>query len=301
MNLEKRIISPHLLRQLKIKKEEDVTKRSIISRKNTSIFYSYLYKELFGGKIAKINALKKYKLLNDQTIIFSPDIIKNTKQGREYTEIKVTSHRSASPLCATLQFSNYAYFLLKRIEKKDQNPNINYAIFRYGKRENSHLDALTNGRLIQRLSQSTRDLLILPLNLLILLLNTSFRDNKNQESSQFEGNRDYWRPGGKDISSLHKDITSINHLLERLVIESHNETLREYLDLDQIYAEKYMAPNNLVCRNYGIYYDILPFTITYYKNKDTKWLKNFEKYHPKILNDFLNVRNLYQEEKEVPF
>lgn len=289
----KSVSSPKFLRRVKVHGIWDAQKRRIIRSMNTSIFYSYLYKTLFGGEVCKPYKGESEEIFFCVERNFHPDIIKTQRKQKVFTEIKTTTRRSFRPPCSYRQIENYAFNVLRNLEQNKGTASLDYAFFTYGSSKRS-LDTLGNQRLEKFLAENTAGLLILPTNLLFLVLSSANKKVMDQISNKGPDIALYFRPSGTVMSGLQKG----NGIIEEL---SSHQTVRDFtqlLLLDGLGYEQKESPRAL----YSHSYQVAPFRITRYFNQNEQaWANSFKKNHEKLLTEMLHVRDLYSEANVIPF
>ena len=268
----------HLLRQVKVESGEDARKRSVISRINTSTYFTELYSALFGGRT---NKKRIRDILEDKILAQSvPDIIARGDEMTDYTEVKVCSVKTSGIKIPQKQIENYCYLYLfesSRVfgEGKGRLPFLDYALFRYGNNwRTKGLHMLSNKSLVERLSSEKTELTILPLNLILSLLPLSKSELFDQSSS--DSSLDYqqvYSIPGSILSQLHG-----GHGLENFLFE-------EGFYLSELKSRSFMSEPIVV--NYYGNKVVNPFSVTrYYMSleKEDKWRMYFLKNHFQILS-----------------
>ncbi len=270
-----------------------------IAKSNIGTFYSHLYQSIFGGHIIrKFKTEKEVHTNGDETEErnFHPDHIRFENHRKIFCEIKAISDKNSKPWCSSGQLENYCNDQLVDAFETMFTPELEYAFFRYKHRNDNEkkTSVLTTQELARRLSRQTKDLLIVPSNLLFLMLLASENNYINQESNKGPNEAHYWKIYGKLITRMHNQENPTQLVKEY----KGDRRLRNELCLDNIDVESTGIPEGL---HYGIM-PIKPLTITRYFNRDPKeWSEHFKQHHEGILTKTLGVRDLYQEAKEVPF
>ena len=293
-----------LLKQVDAQSKEDAEKRSIISRRNTSRFFTQIYQYIYGGKI---NFGKKGNLdifLENGRKNFSPDIVESSGNGIVYTEVKSHSVRMNSPHCSITQLENYCYFFLNKLNSK-RVPRVDYSIFRYGDWNTHGLQKLNSSQFVDKLSEVNKKLLILPLNLVFFLLTFSRHERRDQTNSESPLDfQDYFMPRGKILTRLQDGNCAISDLISSYgnLSELEKRFFRglEDLALQDLQVDKTLSPR-IQIEHRGKIYCVKPFPITkYFHNtkKYQKWLAHFSKNHERIMEDF-GLRNLFEEKRIV--
>ncbi|MEK6886135.1 MAG: hypothetical protein AABX17_04170 [Nanoarchaeota archaeon] len=286
----KRVSSPRFLRRVKIHGTWDAQKRRIIRSMNTSIFYSNLYQSLFGGDVCRPHKGNAEEIFFCVERNFHPDMIKIEKEQKTYTEIKTTTKRNFRPPCPYRQVENYAFNVLRELEKYKRITSLDYAFFTYIPGERS-MDVLTNPKLEKHLAENTAGLLILPANLLFLVLSGANKKVMDQTSNKGPDVALYFRPSGAVMSSLQQG----NGAVEKLASHSSIEEFVPSLMLEGLAYEKRKSPISL----YSHDNKVVPFPITRYFNTDEHaWAASFKKNHSALLTKMLRVRDLHNEARQ---
>lgn len=242
------------------------SRRMVVSMENTGIFYLNLAAELYGGEIMKKkeaplfnNSFKPPSLNPD----FRPDIIVRGDLGNVYIEAKSVSVNGSKPQFSHRQFLHYSLALLE-----DNGSEMYSVIFRYGTNKAQKLYRHNCGGLVKELSESTRDVLLIPHNLLAFIFTLSCSDKRDQLSfkSRYENIRRFY---GKWLSFLHKywekPYEAINKIVEHAKRipptddEIRTGNIREWdeiekrLDKNKFYlwdiqTKQYLSPP-IYCRN----------------------------------------------------
>ena len=296
--MRKRVVKPKFLRRIRVTCQSEAELRSIRARQNTSIFYCYLYEALFGGRIGRTFKGELEEISSGRYRNLHPDIVKPISDGRVFTEVKTVKTKNGKPYCSHDQFHNYTYDLLKDLNAKRPRSQVEYAFFRYW---NTRLTKLCGKQIGGELAEETRDLLIVPLNLLILILLNSPTKKIDQTTNKGPDECKYWMIFGEILSQFHKDDNITDKLFSRSSERGYHG-LKELLLLDNLVSERTQSPGNL----YFWDQQIEPFQITRYYNRNPgQWAKVFKKRHEEILTGILGTKDLYKEteeaRKEVPF
>ncbi|MEK6818932.1 MAG: hypothetical protein AABY10_03270 [Nanoarchaeota archaeon] len=301
---KERVISPRF-REVPtgpVESRGDAAQRRFVAGGNTSHLYSHVYKSIFGGRVAQLdNGYTTVSMPWDETRYFRPDIVKDTKNGKKYTEIKAVSTRTSQPHCSIPQFEDYAFFLLYGLAIGDSSPSVDYALFRYGDRNLTGQHSLSNDSLASKLANETRDLVVLPSNLAMFLFLNMRQKIYNQSSSASTINqRAYWDVRSSDLNLLHNH--SPLDAIEKIMAHSLNMTqttrrnknaMIDNLFLDRLSVERKKSPEISLGRKQRL----KTFPITRYKlsARDQKeWNDHFLREHERILGS-LGVRDLYAE------
>jgi hypothetical protein len=173
-------------------------------------------------------------------------------------------------------------------------PELEYAFFRYTHRANDDpkTNSLTNSQLARKLARDTRDLLIVPSNLLFAMLLSSNRDSINQESNKGPDEAHYWKIYGNLLTRLHNQEDAINGIRESLGQETSAQ-----LCLDDLAAISGESPKGIYCSGR----QIRPFKITRYYNATETWSGHLKNNHEWLLTELVKIRDLYAEFEGVPF
>lgn len=275
---------------------------SVTSRHNIGNFYKYLYNELYPNNyVAEENAYNLGLIGEERS--FQPDLEMDGLLGKNFIEIKARHNGNFKHVCRKAQLENYSFALLRRIYEGDIQPSINYAFFMYGDRKPLKLYSMPSEEAIKTLAKSTRELLIVPLNLALLIFHMSENENlgKNRDSG-------YWVVSGRLLHKLHEGTLDIPSIIDYHAENHEIDTYRirrfakqPNLLLDKIAVRKRNSDEVKKLRFCDT--EIKPFPITSYSlTEPDKWNKSFFRNHSKILNE-LGVRDLYAEwEKTViPF
>jgi len=307
--MSKIIVKLHPIKKPKPKNvlttSEDFIKFASISgichNKRISHFYEEIYARMMGGKNHSGSKFDPEKVLNN-TSRFSPDIVFKNEEYTLLTEVKATSTKSDRFPCSQNQFLNYLNYL----NNKDTSDlyYLNYAFFKYLKNgENrSKQKALITG-----LTKQTKDLLILPLNLTLLLLMDSNFVKQNHTTSHGGGYVNYWMVLGGDVGHLtnHAPEKAVNYLIDKLNPQK-KEIAEKYLLLERVFKKESQAEELRISLR-GMTLKLNPFTVTEYtigKNNKLrkKWYSEFKKNYGIILEEGLKISKESLEAKvEEPF
>lgn len=270
-------------------KNKLVRKRGKSAGDKTASFYAGLYSILFGGDM---NGLSP----NDCHRGFHPDVSRRERGGLLRTEVKAISTRASSPKIGCFQFVNYCKDFLFSF-RGGEKPSVEYAFFRYGDWHNHKLYKHDNKGLIKKLAHSTRDLLVLPLNFLILILKDYNPKNMDHSSSQTSRNLEpYWVPHGSLITKIHESGDELKRFIDEL---THSGLENGELCTEELVREHYESQDRIYCKGFKI----KPFTITRYYNRDMfKWAESFNNNFESFM-DFLGISGALDDmvEEKVPF
>lgn len=271
-------------------RKELVGSRGKAAGDKTALFYTRLYSALFGGDM---NGLAP----GDCHKGFHPDVTRRERGGFLRTEVKATSTKNGSPKVGCFQFVNYCKDFLFAFRNREK-PSVEYAFFKYGKgNTNEKLYQYNNRRLVEKLAHSTRDLLVVPLNLLILMLRDY--DVKNMDHSSSNTSRDlepYWRPHGGQMTRIHNSEEELEKLVEGL---KYSRIGNGELCTDELVRDQCESPDNIYCKGFKI----KPFTITRYYNKNMlRWAESFNENFESFM-DVLGISGALDDmvEEEAPF
>lgn len=277
---------------------EEANRRSALLKKNISHFYGEIYAALTGGKAWPLYKTEIDRIAKGIERNLHPDIVKRTKNGIWYTEVKASSHRSARFHCGIRQAENYFYKILERMEKGDKSPRCDYAFFRYGVRDDVSFGSMPNEELETMLCDRTKFLLIMPSNLAMFLFLGSPQYEQNQETS---GNsvemQMYFNPRGGMVNSLFRGREGLEALTGRNSVIFVKDWLEgsdfaiENLKTIKTESPK-MKVNGKELRQFGIMQYYLP-------NGEYKaWLEHFKAHHERILGA-IGIRDLYAERDKI--
>ncbi len=268
------------------------------SKGNTSIFYCSLYSAIMGGKTAMCthNELG-IDASNGDPYIFRPDVLRENRNEKVYTEVKAVCTKTSQTMCSTDQLEVYCYYILKDMEHTRKAITGEYAFFRYKKSRKNKLADMSNRELANALATRTKSLLVAPLNLAFMVLLSSKRTSVDQSYSSHVNNMDdrgYWEVPGWIINGLHEDPRGYIH---KLVNRSHRYQKKELDDLlllDGLDFERYHV-DSAYCGGHKI----APFMVTRFFNKHpVLFERRFKKEHLKILTDVLRIEDRFFENYE---
>jgi len=286
--------------------------RTAISSYNTATFYTLLFQLLEKGGISNPSKKDLKVFLEGGSKNHKSDSKLIDGDGEHRAEIKAAAFRNKHK-CAKDQFKNYCLKLLNRLKEGDKLPSVNYAFFRYGHWSDYKLypdlgksgQEKNHGSLLERFCYETRDLTIVPLNLLIAFLSSIefFKAaSMNQTSSRFSRKSvDQFHLYGGRLSELHNGQV-MKELLDGLKDEDFSYmTNPEWLELDSLRLRKYSLddlPDNFYCRERGKRkrYEIKPFSITRFdmsKAAEKRWLKSFKEHYEEIATEWLGIEEPY--------
>ena len=188
--------------------------------------------------------------------------------------------------------------------KKDLRPSVNYAFFMYGGSKPLKLYRDAPEEAMAKLARSTKELLIVPLNMAYMIFKMS-KTEKRGEDYEYE----YWRVSGHLLRKLHEGTLKVPGEIIDYHSERHKinvKKVKEFaqnpnLCLDQIVVRKQSSDEIKQLRHGDTL--IEPFKVTTYSlTNPEKWNKSFAKHHSTILGG-LGIRDTYTEWKlsTVPF
>lgn len=300
---DRHVVQPHYLPQIEIHSAADASKRSTRSKENSSEFFVRLYATLEGGSVTPLDCRDVEHLVNGERRQFRPDIVHRKVRGTGYTEVKVSSTRAAQEKCSMIQVRNYGFKLLDRIRAGDELPWVDYAFFRYGDRNVGQLQKLENGNLTEKLAQETRDLLIAPLPLVLLMLQNSPQELHDQTSADYSINyRSYWYVQSGMLNFFHEHG---ERALGKLVRPDGKigRFTPEDLFLDKLTARHYRSPPRYYVTRSGMLGMLKPFDITKMRMEEEdykKWLKFYGEHYEEMFDD-LGISDKYVAPEELLF
>ena len=282
--------------------------RLVVAKANIASYYSALYQEIFGGEV-----LRKFKTEKEEYHIgdgqeqrnFHPDHIRYFDGTKVFCEIKAVSDRNSKPWCSSTQLENYFHDLLTDAFETMFTPELEYAFFRYRHRgdHEEKTSVLSNRGLARKLARDTKDLLIVPANLLFLMALASKDCWINQESNKGPDEARYWKIYGHLITRLHQEDNPILNIASEVEadniasgVEADGDLAKD-LCLRDIRVIRGQSPGDIYCRNRSV----RPFHITRYYNSTDCWQKYLKEHHERLLTERLGIRDLYTELAGVPF
>jgi len=123
-------ISPIFMKGHDVKNKAQAVDEAVRRGKNISYALGYVYQAQFGGR--SITPPKESKDRKTNGNQFLPDHVQRVKGNTIRTEIKSVSSSGSRPFCGASQFFKYSRALLKSLNRGETNPEVYYAIFRYG-------------------------------------------------------------------------------------------------------------------------------------------------------------------------
>ncbi len=242
--------------------KEIVNSRTNRSVKNIGEFFTHLYAGIFGGIVNPFCFHVSQGFLPDVSVV--------SDLKEVHTEVKGVSIKRGSPKLACFQFARCCGLLYKLAQSGFFNTEMNYAIFRYGKgHENAKLYRHNHQGLSKELSKGVKNLLVVPLNVLIpILLGSEFKMS-NHSSSEGRDEEPYWEPLGGLITQIHESPEAVDRLFEKA---SQKGFSLDDLCAGDLERQEFTAPENVYCGRYKV----LPFRITRYVNRHPeKWTRRF--------------------------
>lgn len=269
---------------------------AINSRHNIGEFYRSLYKGIFYNGHAP--DYSKYTIhLEAEDRFFSPDITMNGLYGTDFTEIKGRHMGNSQQHCRKAQVENYSFALLQRIDQEDMVPSVNYAFFMYGDSNPLKLYSMAPDEAMKKLAESTKELLIVPLNIAFLIFRMSKTDAHGRDMRESGA---HWAVNGHLLRKLHEATLDLPEIIEyhgkkhRIDIDAVKKFARRpSLHLNHIVVRKQYSDEIKELR-YGDT-GIMPFQITTYSlTHPEMWNRSFFKHHSNILYE-IGVRDTYTE------
>ena len=283
------ILEPHLNRQVEVVDARTAYIRSITSGENISEFFKYLYASIYGGRVKKdpwrrgLNGSNQYS--------FNPDVVREEEGITIYTEIKATSAHSSQLHSRLKQEANNLCRILEEVEA-GRTPEMEYALFRYGRTDLKGLHLLNNSQLVKTLAKSDKGLVISPFNHFLHLTTTSRLETRNQKTSGFnEDSPNYHVIRGGTHTELQDPERYLSELREAI---SQKRVLKE-LCLEDIKVEQGMTPK--IEGFYRAPFTVEPFPVTRYfvpEEKYERLIQNIAK-HRKELTEALGIPDVTQE------
>jgi len=289
-----------------------MNKRMKISMENTGRFYVSLYNALYGGEILRNNEAPLFE--NTETTYnfsssFKPDIIIKGNLKTTCIEVKATSVHQGKTKFAHRQYLRYSQAFLE-----DKGSEMYVAIFKYGKRrplklyvcKNEDGHKCDNRCLVDKLSNLTRSLLIMPHNLLTFLLMLPYSREEDHSTSNTSRDFEYYKePWGKWVSLLHEHWENPDLAITKILKHAESKHMDFFDDFsrDDFYlgfkTRQYDAPK-IYCRGRRIgnknkfRQGLEPFIITEYKTLyNIKWKKHFRANFDKFV-DALRMKEDYE-------
>jgi len=279
------------------------------AKKQIGNFFCDVYSYLFNANGQISENYQSLLLVGSENHAFAPDFAANGLFGHDYVEVKAANLNTSKQLCRKGQAEDYAYALLRRIDHGDESPSVRYAFFRYGSSHgNLNLHLLSEDEAGKKLAESTRDLLVVPFNLALLMFSMSAE--VTEENSQV-----YFTIGGKILTMLHSAI----ELNPRKLVKEYGEFAESDSRISnghrlrtrkRLRAAGKLAKMESLClddiavtkresEGMSLRYSDTPISrlkITIFSLKDEqKWQESFSRDHWKILHS-ARMRDLYQED-----
>lgn len=268
--------------------------------------YAQLYQGLFRGRLPNFNCQQGTLRIGKKDRLFRPDVIRLEEGNNHYIEIKANSFRRGSFSLGALQLENYCGVILQEGSSGSASPFFEYAFFRHGtRREYNTLvgesketpPSQDRNFLLERITTQTKDLIIVPVNLLIFLLahgdyhRIETRDQETSDSP-IDSQRYFCLKSGV-VSILHNKHRGINTLLTKPRARDLCEMV-EKLGLEALRVQRTELPKGFSINGR----EVKPFPVTrfYMSPEDEKaWFKTFQKHHADILTKWLEIDDLFGE------
>ena len=267
--------------------------------------YAHLYTMKYGGRVANYHENNGLRTIGKrEQKKFQPDVIKPMKRGTHYIEVKANSFRRGGFGLAVHQLENYCGVVLQQGLEEQNVPAVDYAFFRHGDRNDTKIlhgevgasspekDQL---QLTKRIATQTKDLLVVPLNLLIFLLshgNYHRVEIRNQEKYR-SGPQTYFSLKSGVVSILHDEHRGINNLMQTPKVRNLSELI-EKLGIEALKVQRTEFPKGITVNGR----EVKPFPVTrfYMSPKDEKaWFKIFQQHHVEMLTEWLEIDDLFGE------
>jgi hypothetical protein len=297
-----------------------VNKNRIKTGKDTGRFYTHVFHALYGGEIMREGSgggyAARFPLIDEVGTTFFPDILLKNGTLDLYIEVKAFCASHGLPKFGFRQFCNYTRSFL-------ENPNSATiaGIFKYGTGGSNNRGKLylckfhgkeqkpthhCNSQCVaSSLSSSTRDLIILPHNLLSFLLSISKTEVHNQESSQSPiDSEEYFLPKSHWLTLLKENADHPERAIEAVladesILSGRRRITRKLPDpsfflLEGLAALQYESPDNIYYGPHRIrngVNDKTTFRITDYTPSDSSgWAEHIAR----NLEEFLDEVGIYQ-------
>ncbi len=275
---------------------EEAGKKRVLTGHNISSFFQDLYAFLVGGKVIGkpyANSLDVRRTINGVVID---------------TEVKASSLRTGKITCTEKQGTHYCEKLIGKIDS-DKAYQIEYATFKYGKREDTKLHRYNKSQLVKILSENIRYLNIFSFNSMLFILYDAVSIKRNQGSSNGPDEVYHKYPKGKLLGKLNNNPNALFTLIEKRRLKEESlgiggsfikKLAFEDLFLDKIKFEKLSSPE-IKANYYGRTYKIKSFPVARYfmtEKDNQRWQKHFLENHERILES-LCIENLYDD--DIPF
>lgn len=335
--------------------------RGYVAKVNTGEFYVHLHHALRGGRILfrNENHINPFPLFEDsQEDIdsnFQPDIIHG--DGKKQTEVKASSVQQGKVVYGKSQFANYCLGFLEHPEsimytgvfkygdskvkgKKGSRERKNeaLAICRHTKKnlckDQQYCKSSKGLHLVERLAHATRDLTIIPHNLMTFMLSisTSYILGTGSERSHRTHDTGYFMPYGGWLTILKNNLDPVK--AAKLICENRKRWLdrkwqRTFVNfkpssdsdilgdlkvedflLQDLQTEQFQSPDNIYITakvNPPRTFKVYPFTVTRYFWRNLsdacKWRDKFSGSLDMFLEQ-LGISELFYDQKqanEVPF
>jgi hypothetical protein len=280
-----------------------MNRRINVSMENTGRFYVSLCNVLYGGQITRASEAPLFP--NDEKNVwsihgFKPDILIKGDLKTTAIEVKATSSDKGRINFARKQYLRYSQAFLE-----DKGSEMFTSVFKYGRGksmklylcENKTGHKCDNRCLVEKLSNSTRSLLVIPHNLLTFLLMISPSEEKYHSTSNTSRDYEqYKKVFGTYFTLLHDSWENPGQAIKNVLDFAGSKWLGlGDLNLDDFYLQdlqvtQQKAPD-VYCRNRKIGQIVYhwkrgegivgqewkPFIITEYKTPyNIEWRKYFE-------------------------
>lgn len=310
----------HLIQQGK-RFEGDRYLRDQVCKGNTGEFYCQLYAALFGGETSPRFKGEPDILSNGELRNFHPDIRRQEREGEVLVEVKSCSYRDKRPRVSLEQTENYFYLLYKRLSEQEQKlPEVETAMFRYGRKsKHPFLLGSSSQTAVRKLTSMTRDLVVIPPNLLMLGLYFANRASMDKSSSKSCTkcivNERYPTWFLTTLNMTQDPIDVLCSMTEkgfetnfgrgsgfRQDFRSLSQREREKIILEDLMIDKLKVMKTsseaIVQRISWDGVEVKPFQVRkfFMKRSDRlKWLEKFMQEHRYMLEELLEIRDLYEE------
>ena len=299
------------------KRIRSVTRASLATQntgRNIGNFYVRMHSALFNHEREAEYTHEEFIEVGEERIQFKPDLKIDGLRGVEYVEVKGKTLNGSQVDCGKTQIEAYSWAML-RDYYSGKSSSVDFAFFRYGySHRNLKLHSKVSSSALEMLAGETKEALVIPLNLLLLLVSLSKKETRIRTK---EKNQDYFRISGRAISLLGEmDKFNQGYFLNEFksgffngdidfykVKETRYEDAkrfarRESLCLDEIVVKRKISDELRPMHYNGT--QVNPYSVTIYalKNPD-RWVESFARNHQNILKT-LKLRDLYQEQR-VPF
>ena len=174
---------------------------------------------------------------------FNPDVVAINGEEVTYSEIKSLSTKSAIAHCSIPQISaNFVKTLESSEARNWPFPGVEYAFFKYGGSRELSVGLYKYGTrgLVNKLIKSDKQLVIVPMNLLLFLSTFANKQRLNQHSCQYSSNvGEYYSIRGSTLTKLSRDECDFQKLVGDCPSIDLNPNL---LSLDTLEFESFQTP-----------------------------------------------------------